>query len=73
MMDRLKDLEKHQLTVGGLTNKYNARMAIFLLKACHGVTDTTPPINATQINNMNISPEVLADALKLLEEKEATQ
>jgi hypothetical protein len=72
-METLRDAQKHMLTSGGLTGKYNARMAVFLLKASHGLTDTAPPINATQINNMNISPEVLADALKLLEEREANQ
>lgn len=66
-METLRDAQKHMLQAGGLTGKYNARMAIFLLKASHGLTDAVPPIQATQNNYMQISPEVLADALKMID------
>ncbi|MFA6569800.1 MAG: terminase small subunit [Bacteroidota bacterium] len=66
-MDTLRDAQKHMLIRNALFNRYNARMAIFLLKASHGLSDAPPPIHATQNNYMNISPEVLADAMKLME------
>lgn len=67
-LERLRDVQKHLLQAGGLTGKLNTRMAIFLLKASHGLTDATPPITATQNNYLNISPEVLADAIKIIKE-----
>jgi hypothetical protein len=69
-METLRDAQKHMLTTGGLTGKYNSRMAIFLLKASHGMTDAAPPINATQNNYMNISPEVLADAMNMMKSEQ---
>lgn len=69
-MDSLRDAQRDMLQVGGLTGKYNARMAIFLLKASHGLSDATPLLHATQNNYLNISPDVLADALRLMENKE---
>lgn len=69
-METLRDAQKHMLQAGGLTGKYNARMATFLLKASHGLTDASPPIQATQNNYMQISPEVLAEALKMMEASE---
>lgn len=65
-MDSLRDAQRDMLQAGGLTGKYNARMAIFLLKAVHKLSDATPLIQATQNNYMNISPDVLAEALKLM-------
>lgn len=69
-MDMLRDAQRDQLLRGGITNKYNARFASFLLKANHGMQDKQPPINATQNNYMNISPELMAEAIKLTREKE---
>lgn len=66
-MDSLRDAQRDMLQAGGLTGKYNARMAIFLLKAIHRLSDATPLLQATQNNYMNISPDVLAEALKLME------
>lgn len=66
-MEALRDAQKHMLQAGGLTGKFNTRMAVFLLKASHGLSDNPPPIHATQNNYMNISPELLADALKMME------
>lgn len=70
-MDMLRDAQRDQLIRGGIQNKYNARFASFLLKANHGMQDRQPPINATQNNTFNISPELLADAIKLTREKDS--
>lgn len=69
-MDMLRDAQRHLLISGGLTNKYNARFASFLLKANHGMSDAKPLVHATQNNNFNVSPELVAEALKIIEEKE---
>ncbi len=71
-MDMLRDAQRHLLISGGLTNKYNPRFASFLLKANHGMQDRQPPISATQNNYMNISPELMAEAIKLTREKDST-
>jgi hypothetical protein len=71
-MDMLRDAQRDLLIRGGLTNKYNSRFASFLLKANHGMQDKQPPISATQNNYMNISPELMAEAIKLTREKDTT-
>ncbi len=71
-MGMLRDAQRDQLLRGGITNKYNARFASFLLKANHGMQDKQPPITATQNNYMNISPELMAEAIKLTREKDST-
>lgn len=38
---RIKDLQKHRLQAMGLFNKVNPTMAIFLLKANHGLVDVS--------------------------------
>jgi hypothetical protein len=43
---------------------------MFLLKANHGMTEKEPLVNATQNSYMNISPDLLADALKLMKQEE---
>lgn len=68
-MDRLRDAQRQLLVTNGLQGKYNSRFAMFLLKASHGMTEKEPLVEATQNSFMNISPELLADALKILEEK----
>jgi hypothetical protein len=68
----LRDAQRHLLISGGLTNKYNSRFASFLLKAAHGMQDRQPLVHATQNNNFNISPELMADAIKLIREKDPT-
>ncbi len=71
-MDMLRDAQRDLLIRGGLTNKYNARFASFLLKANHGMSDTRPLVNATQNNIFNgISPELLAEAMEITRQKEA--
>lgn len=72
-IDILRDAQKDLLIRGGLTNKYNSRFASFLLKANHGMAETRPLVNATQNNIFSgVSPELLADALKIIDEKEKT-
>lgn len=68
--ERLRDAQRRLLISNGLNNKYNSRFAEFLLKAIHGVSDSKAVLKATQNNYLNISPELLADALKLTKEKE---
>jgi len=69
-MDLLRDAQRHLLISGGLTNKYNARFASFLLKANHGMQDKQPLVHATQNNNFNVPPELMADAIKLVRESD---
>lgn len=71
-MDMLRDAQRHMLISGGLTNKYNARFASFLLKANHGMQDRQPLVNATQNNNFNVPAEIMAEAIKLTQEKDPT-
>lgn len=71
-MGMLRDAQRDQLLRGGITNKYNPRFAAFLLKANHGMQDKQPPINATQNNYLGVSPEIMADAIKLIREKDPT-
>lgn len=69
-MDMLRDAQRDQLLRGGVSNKFNARFSEFLLKANHGMQDRQPPINATQNNYLGISRELMADAIKLIREKD---
>ncbi len=69
-MDMLRATQRDLLVRGGLTNKYNARFASFLLKANHGMQDKQPLVNATQNNTYNVSPELMADAIKMVREKD---
>ncbi len=69
-LEILRDVQRDQLIRGGLSNKYNARFAAFLLKANHGMQDKQPVVNATQNNTFNVSPELMADAIALVKEKD---
>lgn len=69
-MDMLRDAQRHLLISGGLTNKYNSRFASFLLKANHGMQDRQHLVHATQNNNFGVSPELMADAIRLIREKD---
>lgn len=71
-MDMLRDAQRDLLIRGGLTNKYNSRFASFLLKANHGMQDRQPLVHATQNNNFGVSPELMADAIRLIREKDPT-
>lgn len=67
-IETLRDTQKQLLITNGLTGGYNARFAMFLLKANHGMSEKESLVDATQNNYMNISPDLLADALKLMHE-----
>ncbi len=66
----LKDTQRELLINNGLTGEYNTRFAMFLLKANHGMTEKDPVVSATQNSFMNISPELLADALELMKHRD---
>jgi hypothetical protein len=66
-LNKLRDIQKQLLITNGITGAYNTRFSIFLLKASHGMTEKEPLITSTQNNNMNISPDLLAEALKLMQ------
>lgn len=66
-MEALRDTQRDLLIRNGLSGKYSTSFSIFLLKAIHGFSDFKPIFQATQQNTyMDISPEVMADALKLM-------
>lgn len=67
-LDILRDAQRQLLITNGLTGQYSSRFAIFLLKASHGMTEKEPLVTANQNNNLNISPDLLADALKIMED-----
>lgn len=69
-LGQLRDTQKELLITKGLTGSYNTRFAMFLLKANHGMSEKDPLIEATQNNYMNISPDLLADALELMNGRE---
>jgi hypothetical protein len=66
-MDALRDTQRRLLIENGLNGTYSAQFAMFLLRSIHGMVDRKPDVQATQNNYSNISPEVLADALALME------
>lgn len=68
-MEALRDSQRHLLLTNGLNGKYNSRFAIFLLKASHKMRENEPVVE-NNTNYMNISPDVLADAIKLMRSKE---
>lgn len=68
-LEELRDTQKQLLITNGLTGSYNTRFAMFLLKANHGMSEKDPLISATQNSYMNISPDLLADALELMQSK----
>lgn len=69
-LDKLRDTQKQLLITNGLTGNYNTRFAMFLLKANHGMSEKDPLISATQNSYMNISPDILADALEIMQSKD---
>jgi len=72
-IDTLRDTQKHLLITNGLTGNYNGRFAMFLLKANHGMTEKEPLVDATQNNYMNISPDLLADAMRIMESQDGQE
>ena len=68
-LETLRDLQRHMLLTNGLSGKYNSRFAIFLFKASHKMRENEPVVE-NNTNYMNISPDILADAIKLMRSKE---
>lgn len=69
-LEILRDAQRDLLIRGGLSNKYNARFAAFLLKVNHGMYDKQPTVLATQNNTFNVSPELMAEAIFLIKQKD---
>lgn len=63
IVEYIVDLQQEFLVTNGVTQKVNPIFSMFLLKSKHNFKDS--PQQLTQNNYMNISPDVLADALKL--------
>jgi hypothetical protein len=63
-IDLLLTFQEEKLIQRASSNKINVGFAQFLLKAKHNYIDN--PQNLTQNNYTNISPEVLTEALKLM-------
>lgn len=66
-IDKLRDTQRQLLITNGLNGTYNTRFSMFLLRAIHGITEKEPLVNATQNSFMNISPDLLAEAIKLMQ------
>jgi len=66
IMDNIELLQEEYCLTRGITNQANPIFSMFLLKSKHNFKDN--PQQLTQNNNFNISPDLLADALKLMEE-----
>jgi len=66
IMETIELLQEEYCLTRGITNQANPIFSMFLLKSKHNFRDQ--PTNQVQNNYMNISPEVLQDALKLMEE-----
>lgn len=63
IIETIKDYQEEQLIDNGLTGGYNSKLSMFLLTSSHGYN--TQAQTLIQNNNLNISPEILAEALKL--------
>ena len=59
-------LQEDRALEGGLTGKTQPIFSMFLLKSKHGYTDSAPTLNQT--NNFNVTPELLADAIQIMNE-----
>jgi hypothetical protein len=67
IVTRLVDMQQEFCLTKGITQEVNPIFSMFLLKSKHNYHDT--PQQLTQNNIMNISPDVLKDALALMAEK----
>lgn len=67
-MDALRDAQRYLLIKNGLNSTYSTQFSMFLLRAIHGLNDRKPDYQATQNNYLNISPDVVTEALKMMEQ-----
>jgi len=68
IVERIMELQEEFCLTNGITQKVNPIFAMFLLKAKHNFKDSAIT-SATQINNTNISADVLADALEIMNKR----
>jgi len=64
LVNHIGQLQEEYALTRGMTNKANPVFAMFLLKSKHGFIDQPQQLNQT--NNFNISPELLKDAIELM-------
>ncbi|MBV6446388.1 MAG: hypothetical protein IFNCLDLE_02686 [Ignavibacteriaceae bacterium] len=64
IIEMIQVKQEEYLLTRPFTEKANVLMSMFLLKAKHHYQDE--PKQLTQNNNFNISPDILADAIKLM-------
>jgi hypothetical protein len=64
IVETIEALQEDYLLTNGIIGKANPIFSIFLLKSKHQYKDQ--PQQLTQNNTFNISPDLLADALKLM-------
>jgi hypothetical protein len=64
VINKITMLQEQYLLTRGITSKANPVFSIFLLKSKHNYLDT--PQQLTQNNTFNISPDLLADALQIM-------
>ena len=67
LLAHIRDLSKQNLIENGLTGKFNSNLTTRLLEANHGLA--AQPQNLSQTNIYNVSPDILADAIKLSKKK----
>lgn len=67
IINYISELQQEFLLTNGITQKVNPIFSMFLLKSKHNFRDN--PQQLTQNNYMNISPDVLKDALALMSDK----
>ena len=67
ILEYVRMLQEDKALQGGITNRLNPIFSMFLLKGKHGYIDQAPQLNQT--NNFNITPDLLADAVKLMRDK----
>ena len=63
LLAHIRDLSKQNLIENGLKGKFNSNLTTRLLEANHNLA--AQPQNLSQTNIYNVSPDILADAIKL--------
>lgn len=66
IVEYIEMLQEQTALTGGMTNRLNPIFSMFLLKSKHNYHDS--PQQLTQNNTFNVSPDLLADALKIMAE-----
>lgn len=67
ILEYISMMQEDKALQGGITNRLNPIFSMFLLKGKHGYQDQAAQLNQT--NNFNVSPDLLADAIKLMRSK----